>query len=152
MPTTRATKTGQAAEATAKAGQDALLKGCEQANQQLFRSYDEFATFGKQNVDALLQSGTVVAKGVEELSRAMFGFAQATLEAGAATSKAMLGVRTLGEFVALQNEYARTSLDSVLNESVKLSELTVKVANGALEPIGARVGAAIETFTKPLAA
>jgi phasin family protein len=156
MPTPRATKTERTAEATAKAGQDAPPKGCEQpgeqAGQQFFDSYEEFAAFGKQNVDALVQSTTVVAKGVEELSRAMFGFVQTTFEAGAATGKAMLGVRTLNELVTLQNEYVRTSLDSVLSESVKLSELTVKVANEALEPIGARFGAVIEKLTRPLAA
>lgn len=162
MPT-RAPKTEQTAKATLETGQDAVLKGyeqafglsqgrLEQAGQNFFKNYGEFAAFGKQNVDALVQSGTIVAKGMEELSRAMFGFAQASFEAGAATSKAMLGIRTLTELVSLQNEYARTSLDNVLNESVKLSELSVKVANEALEPISARVSATVEKFAKPVAA
>lgn len=150
-------------ETLVKAGQDAAAKGYEQvvvaakeqvekANAQLLKGYEEYAAFGKQNVDAFVQSGSIVAKGMEEMSKAVFAFTQASLEAGVATGKAMLAVKTLRELVDLQAGFAKSSLDGFVAEGTKLSEMGVKVANQALEPINARVHAAVEKLAKPAAA
>lgn len=146
-----------------KAGQDAAAKNYEQlftvskdqiekTSQQLFKGYEELASFGKQNIDAVLQSQTIVAKGVEEMSKALFAFGQASLEVGVATGKAMLAVKNVRELVDLQTNFAKTSFDSLLAEGTKLSEIGVKVANEALEPINARVNATVEKLSKPIAA
>jgi hypothetical protein len=54
--------------------------------------------------------------------------------------------------VDVQSDYARTSFDSLVNEGSKLSELGVKVANEALEPIQSRINVAVEKILKPAAA
>ena len=56
------------------------------------------------------------------------------------------------EIVDLQSEYAKTSFDNIVSEGTKISEMTVKVANEALEPINARMNAAVEKMSKPVAA
>jgi phasin family protein len=146
-----------------KVGQDAVTKNYEQVmvvtkdqiektSQKLFKGYEELAVFGKQNVDAVLQSQTIVAKGVEEMSKALLAFSQASLEVGVAAGKAMLGVKTVRELVDLQTNFAKSSFDTMVAEGTKLSEMGVKVANEALEPINARVNAAVEKLSRPIAA
>ncbi|WP_207478201.1 phasin family protein [Arenibaculum pallidiluteum] len=158
-----ATEAKQTVENLVKVGQDAATRNYEQVmsvardqiektSQKFFRSYEELASFGKQNVDAVIQSQAIVAKGVEEMSRALIAFGQASLEVGVATGKAMIGVKTVRELVDLQTGFAKSSFDSLVAEGTKLSEIGVKVANEALEPINARVNAAVEKLSKPIAA
>ena len=66
--------------------------------------------------------------------------------------QALLAARTLREAVDVQTDWAKTSFDKVVAESTKLSEISVKVANEAAEPINARFNAAIEKLLKPMAA
>ena len=74
------------------------------------------------------------------------------MEASAQAAKALLAARTLREAVDVQTDFAKSSFDKLVAESTKLSEISVKVANEAAEPISARVNAAIEKILKPVAA
>ncbi|WP_192499017.1 phasin family protein [Skermanella pratensis] len=124
----------------------------EKASAQIAKGYEEYTTFSKANVDALIQAGTVLAKGFEELSKRTLAYSQSSLESGAAAGKAALGVKTVRDLVDLQSSYTKSTLDTALAESAKMSELSVKVANEAFQPINARLNATIEKLGKPLAA
>jgi phasin family protein len=150
-------------ETVMKASQEATQKGYEQAmamtrehmekaNRQLFQGFDEMTKLQKENVDAFVQASTVVARAFEDMGKAYMAYAQAAADMSLATGKAMLGAKTLHEVVDLQNEFAKTSFDSLLAETTKLSELSLKAANEAMEPIQARVNVAMEKIAKPLAA
>lgn len=150
-------------ETVMKAGTQATAKGYEQAialaqeqvekaQQTLFKRYDEAASFGKDNVDAYVQSGTLFAKGVESLSKELMALAQSTAEANVATAQALFGARTLREVIDLQTEFSRSRFDSLVAESAKLTELSLVLANDTIEPIQARLNAAVEKLMKPIAA
>ncbi|QQP91110.1 phasin family protein [Skermanella sp. TT6] len=124
----------------------------EKAAAQIVKGYEEYATFSKANVDALIQAGTVLAKGFEELGKRALAYSQSSLESGAAAGKAAMSVKTVRDLVDLQSSYTKSTLDTALAESAKLSELSVKVANEAFQPINARLNATIEKLGKPLAA
>ncbi|MFC7333195.1 phasin family protein [Rhodocista pekingensis] len=148
--TTEATMQG--ADAATRKVEEALTytKGqVEKATRQAFRVYDDAAGFQKDNIDALMRSGTIMARGFENLSKAMLAFTQTQVEQNVSAAKAMLGVKTLRELVDLQTEFARTSFDSLIAEATKVSEMSVKVTNEALEPLSARVNAAVEQMAKP---
>lgn len=51
----------------------------------------------------------------------------------------------------IQNEAAKTSFDKLMAEGNKITELSIKVANEAIEPIQARVNVAVEKLIKPAA-
>jgi len=124
----------------------------EKASAQLLKSYEELNALTKGNVDAVVQSGTIVAKGAEEAGKQVAAFAQASLEKSVATSKAFLTVKSIRELIDLQNAYAKQSFDALVAETTKLQELSVKVTNDALAPLSARVNLAVEKLAKPLAA
>lgn len=146
-------------EATVTAAQEAATKNVEQAvaytkeqvdkvSKQVFTAYDEFAGLQKETVDAVLASGNILAKGFEELSKSVIAFTQSQLEQSVSVAKAAIGVKTLKELVDLQTEYARSSFDALVAETTKVSELSVKVANEAAEPLTARVNATVEKLSK----
>lgn len=131
---------------------EAMKEQVENSGHAFFKAYGDLAAFGQANAEALFRSGSIVAKGAEEMGKEVIAFTQTSLETGVATGKAMMSVKTLRELVDLQTEYARSSFDSMVAESTKLSEMSAKVTNEALGLIGARVNAAVETFGKPASA
>jgi phasin family protein len=110
---------------------------------------EDLAVLGKDNLDAVVQSNTVIAKGLEQMSREVMTYAQASLESAASVTKALFSAKTLQDVIALNNDFAKTQLDSFLANSTKLSDLGAKVATEALEPISKRVNVTIEKLAKP---
>jgi len=124
----------------------------EKASQQAFKSYEELSKLGKENLDAYVAATTIYAKGFESIGKAWMTFNQSAMEAGATTAKALLGAKTLREAVDLQSEWAKSTFDKFIAETTKTTETTVKVTSEAMEPITARVNAAVEKAFKPIAA
>ena len=124
----------------------------DRASKTLFQNYEEFSQLGKENIDAFVKSGAIFAKGFEEASKSWMAFTRRSFETSVETAKAVMSARDLREIVDVQSDFARTSFDSLVNESSRLSELGVKVANEALEPIQTRVNVTVEKLFKPVAA
>lgn len=115
-------------------------------------NYDDFAAVQKDGVDAFVKAGELMAKGTEELTRTCFGLCQEAAAANADAVAAMLAAKSLDELVGLQNELARKAFDRSVAESTRLSEMSLKLANEAFEPIQTQLTVAVEKALKPLAA
>ncbi|MGF1592691.1 MAG: phasin family protein [Kiloniellaceae bacterium] len=146
-----------------KAGTQAATKGYEQAiaiaqeqvekaSESLFKRYDEAATLSQENVEAYVRSTTVFAQGVEIVGKELMSFAQSAVETNVANTKALFGAKSVRELVDLQAEISRSGFDSLVAESAKLTELSLALANEALEPIQLRVNVTVEKLMKPIAA
>ncbi len=120
----------------------------EKASEAFFKSYDEISGMNKEGVYAFFKAGEVLTKGVESLGKAYFDFVQASAEASVETSKAMMAAKTSKDFVDLQSDFARTSFDNFLSESTRLSEISVKVANEAFDPLKAQFNSGFEKAFK----
>ena len=150
-------------EAVVKAGTDAAAAGYDQAvamtkeqvektSKAMFKGYGNFADLGQENLDAVVKSGTIYAKGVETIGRQVMNFAQAAMDNNVAATKAMLGAKSLREVVDLQNELTRKTFDRFLADYGQLTEMSVKLATDASAPIQARVKETVEKAMKPVAA
>ncbi len=64
----------------------------------------------------------------------------------------VLGAKSLNEVVDLQNTFTKGAFDAFVAESAKISELSVKTASEAIQPLKARVDQTVETISRPLAA
>lgn len=158
-----ASKQKETIEAAVKVGTEAMGKGYEQAysmtkdqfekaNEMAFKSYDEIADFGKENVEAVVASSNIVAKGAEVIGKEVAAFAQAAAESNMAIAQKMFTVKNPQEFFDLQSQWAKQSFDALLGETTKLQDLSTKIANESSAPISARVNAAVEKIAKPIAA
>ena len=102
------------------------------------KSAEEMMTFGQGNVEALVKSGQIWAAGVQDLNKAFAATAQAQMEAAMSTFKAMAGVKSLKEAMDLQTTLAHSSLETVMTETGKITDASVKLAEQAMAPITAR--------------
>jgi phasin family protein len=100
--------------------------------------------YGHGAFAAMMQSGALLAEGLEGIGQAWIGVAQATMHDGAATARAIIGAKSPQQVLELQANYARATLDRLVAESGKLPVLSVGVANRAIEPIQSQLAAAVD--------
>lgn len=124
----------------------------EKASTAALQGYDELASVNKDTMDAYVKAGNVVAKGMEDLGKTIFAFAQTQAEANVAAAKSLMAAKTLNDVMEIQTELARSQFDAYVAEGTKVSEMTMKVANEAGEPIQAQFTVVVEKMMKPIAA
>lgn len=121
------------AQERAKAAYD---KGTE-----LFGEYGEFA---KGNVEALVESGKILASGLQTLGKDYVAEGKSVVETVQADIKELAAVKSPADFFKLQGEILRRNFDAVVASGSKHSETAVKLAGEAFAPIQNRVSIAIE--------
>lgn len=131
---------------------DSAKARVEKASATAFKTYEDLSKFSQENLEAYAAAGTTVAKGFETIGRVWVSFIQETFETGERVADALLSAKTLREAVDMQTDFAKTTFDKLIAEGTKVSEISVKVANEAAEPISARLNAALEKLLKPVAA
>lgn len=114
--------------------------------EKVMKSAEDFVSFGQGNVEAFVKSGQIWAAGVQALSKTFAATAQAQMDATVSTMKALSGVKSLKDAVELQTSLARTSVETVMAETGKLTDASLKLAEETIAPIAARVTLAMDKF------
>ncbi len=114
------------------------------------KSYDDVLTFNRETLEALMQAGSVAAKGVEEINAELLTFNKVAFEDGVEAAKAVMSAKTVQEAVDLQTEWVKASFDGYLAQATKVGELAAKATQSMFEPVNARVAAFVEKAAKPV--
>jgi len=110
------------------------------------KSAEEFVSFSQGNFEAMMKAGQIWAAGVQDMQKAVSATAQAHIEAAVGSFKALSGVKSLKEAMDLQTSMARSSMETAMAETGKLTDASMKLAEQAMAPITARVTLAAEKF------
>lgn len=116
------------------------------------RLVEEATELTRGNVEALVASSKVAARGVETLSQDAAEFARKSFEEASATLRSLAEVKSPTDFFRLQSEFAKSQFDSMVTESSKLSEAMIKLAGEVFEPLSGRYSAAAERVKSAIAA
>jgi len=108
------------------------------------RIAEELTELTKGNVEAMVASTKVVAKGVETLGQEVAEFGRKSFEDASAALKRFAEVKSPTDLFRLQSDFARTQFDSVVAETSKLSETVIKLAGEVAQPITSRYSVAAE--------
>ena len=153
-------------ETVVKAGAEVAAKGVEKAvamgqehvaaavkaGGEAFKNYEDVVAYNKDTVDAFMKANTIMTKGVQDINKVLFGLAQKNMEESVALTKKLFGCKNVNEMVKIQNDLMKANYTKVLDESRKISDMAVKLAEEATAPLADRVTVAVEKVTKPLAA
>jgi len=112
---------------------------------------EEFADLTRGNVEAIVASSKVAAKGVETLGHDAAEYGRKSFEDASAAFKSFAEVKSATDFFKLQGDFARSAFDAAVAESARLSETVMKLANDVAEPINSRYAVAADRV-KTLAA
>lgn len=145
--TTIMAKTQQAAEDFAAKVKDAVADLQDRAKTAMDKSTAVFADAGeftKGNVEALVESGKVLAAGLQDLGKVYVEDAKTGFETMTADVKELATVKSPADFFKLQGEILRRNFDTAMATGSKRSEALVKLANDAFAPVQNRVSIAVE--------
>lgn len=108
------------------------------------KSFEGMATFNQETIDALIKAQNLAAKAAEELNAEVVAYSKKTVEEGVAHAKDLASAQTVTEFLEKQAGFAKASLDSAVKQTTRMNEMMIGVMKGMVEPMQARMHAAID--------
>lgn len=139
--TARATEMFGDVSARAKTAMEKSSKGVE-----------EMVEFSKGNLEAVVASGRVAAKGMQEIAKYSADYGRKSIEDANATAKKFAAVKSPTEFFALQSEVAKSNLDAFVGEASKFAESYMKLLGEIVQPMQNRYAVAAEKVKSVVAA
>ena len=103
------------------------------------KAIEELSDITKGNVEALVESGKIAAKGIESLGQDAVDYSRKNFEKATASIKSFSTVKTPTEFFQLQSQLFSASFDELTKEAAKSSEALIKLAGDVAQPLTARV-------------
>lgn len=107
---------------------------------------EEFVTFGRGNVEALVRSGQIWAAGMQSIGKQLAANTQAGLDEAVGTFRAVAKAGSVREALDLQAGYARSTMEKAMNQSGQVAEATLKLAEQVVAPIASRLSLATQVF------
>ena len=92
---------------------------------------EELARRSSQNIQALTEAGSVLARGAQEVSQEVFGFVQERVRKNADAVNQIARVRSVQDFVAVQSDLARDNLEQVIEVNKRVAETSLRIAEEA---------------------
>jgi len=96
---------------------------------------EELARRSSQNLQAVTQASTVLARGFQEASNEVFRLAQERLTKNMDGLNRLAGCRSVQDFVAVQSDLVRDSFWQVIDTNKRLAEVSVRAADEAAQAI-----------------
>ena len=112
---------------------------------------EELAELTRGNVEAMVASSKIAAKGVETMSQDAAQFGRTSFETASAAFKSFSDVKSATDLFKLQGDFARSAFDAAVAQSARVSENVLKLAGDVAEPLTSRYTVAAERV-KTLAA
>src|SRR3954466_13020815 len=99
---------------------------------------EELTRRSSQNLQAVSQASTVLARGAQEVSREVIQLVQDRLQKNVEAVNRLAGTRSVQDFVAVQSDLVRDGLQQVIDTNKRIAELSVRVAEEAARAIQAQ--------------
>jgi phasin family protein len=126
--------------------QQAWQTGTEMATQLTERSMEQFArAFGitgessqhatqqsSRNLESIVQSGTILASGMQNISREWFEFARKRMQENLNRADALVNCRTPQELMAAQSDLLRDNLENFVQSTRRIAEISMQTADEAV--------------------
>jgi phasin family protein len=106
--------------------------------------FEDMIAFNKENLEAVVESSKIAAKGAETLGQGAADYAKRSFEQVSHVMQTLSQVKSPTEFMKLQSDFARTSFDSMVAETSRSTEHMMKLAGEIAQPISNRFAVAAE--------
>ena len=106
--------------------------------------FAELNSFGKGNVEALVESGKLAFAGMQTLAQAQAAYVRKQFEEATAAARSMTAVKSPTEFAKVQGDYVRQQFDGLVAETSRSTEAVLKLAGEVVQPISNRFALAVE--------
>jgi hypothetical protein len=123
---------------------DKLVKSVDGMNKVI----SELAELSRDNMEAAVECGNLTASFTKDISSEMFEYTNKAFSDGVELSKKAFACRTFSDMVDLQTALIKNSLDGLLGETGKITDMLFEYGSEALEPINERIANYSEQISK----
>lgn len=109
----------------------------------------EISDFAKGNVEAVMESGKILADGMQGFGSELVAEGRSTFEMITGDIKELAAAKSPTDFFKIQSEMMRKNFDSAVAYGSKNSEAMLKLVSDAMAPISGRVNLAMEKVRQP---
>ncbi len=102
------------------------------------KAAEEVTAFSKGNVEAIVESTKITAKGLKSIGEDTMEFSRKSFEDATGVAKKYAAVKTPAELFQLHGDYVRSSFDMLVAQASKNSEAMVKLAGESFQPLSNR--------------
>ena len=106
--------------------------------------FEDMIAFNKANLEAVVESSKIAAKGAETLGQGAADYAKRSFEQVSQVMQTLSQVKSPTEFMKLQSDFARSSFDSMVAETSRSTEHMMKLAGEIAQPLSNRLAVAAE--------
>lgn len=106
--------------------------------------FEDMIAFNKDNVEAMVESSKIAAKGAQTLGQGAADYAKRSFETATQTMQTLSSVKSPTEFMKLQSDFARSAFDSMVAETSRSTEHMMKLAGEIAQPLSNRFAVAAE--------
>jgi len=99
--------------------------------------------YNQENVDAIVASSKIATKAAESLGAEISAYSKKSYEDGMAAAKELSACKSVSEFVEMQTEFGKTSIEDFVNGATRLNEMYVAAAKEVFAPLSARFTATV---------
>jgi phasin family protein len=108
------------------------------------KAFEDMNEFTKGNIEALVASSKIAAKGAEEIAKYSAEYGRKAIADTTENAKKFAAVKSPTEFFQLQSDLVKASIDAMVSESSKFTENYLKLVGEITQPISNRVAVAVE--------
>jgi len=108
----------------------------------------EITDFAKGNVEAVVESGKLLAEGVQSMGETYATQAKTAYETATADIQEMASIKSPTDLFQLQGKILRRNFDAMISATSKSTDAAMKLANDAAAPISGRVSVATDKLSK----
>jgi hypothetical protein len=101
-----------------------------------------------RNLEAITETGSVLVRGLQEISREWIELAQERLRKNTEGLARLAQCRNVRDFAAVQSELVRENLREMIDNTRRIAEHSMQVAQEAAQVITAETGKAAERFRR----
>jgi len=124
-----------AAQKQMQAGLEITVDNMERVTANMMKNMEDMTSMNKEMFEAYVSCCTTWAKGCEQISKSMMATMQNAAQQYMQCCKSMLTAKTMKEAMDTQSDFVRSQMDTMMAEGTKMSEMCVKMASEAAEPV-----------------
>jgi hypothetical protein len=118
----------------------------ETAGRTIFPGQEKFTALGLATFDAYANAFQAFSKGTEQLGAEVAAFTLKSMETSIENGKTVMSCKSINEVYDLRNEMARSTVDTIVAEGAKLTEMSLKTANDSWAPLQSHARQAFDTL------
>jgi phasin family protein len=105
----------------------------------MFKSVEEFQTFGKEGFEAYVAAAAAMTKGFQNIAAESADYSRKSFEKGTQAVEKVLAAKSVEKAIELQQGFIREAYESFLSQATRFNELYAAALKEAYKPFEAQV-------------